>query len=169
MPACIYYMPDLLPKPLGIWDSLNFDEPFLSLKHQGVILGPDGQKMSKSKGNTISPDDCIKEYGADVFRMYLMFGFDYTEGGAWSDDGIKSMSKFVDRIERYISQSKEAIEDTKNNTKTSMDTPEKDLNYVRNFTIKSVLTDTNKFQFNTSIARMMEFTNELSKYLKIKN
>ncbi|WP_039656653.1 leucine--tRNA ligase [Clostridium tyrobutyricum] len=168
--ACMHLLyARFITKALRDMGYLNFDEPFLSLKHQGVILGPDGQKMSKSKGNTISPDDCIKEYGADVFRMYLMFGFDYTEGGAWSDDGIKSMSKFVDRIERYIYQSKEAIEDTKNNTKTSMDTPEKDLNYVRNFTIKSVSIDTNKFQFNTSIARMMEFTNELSKYLKIKN
>ena len=65
--------------------------------------------MSKSKGNTISPDDYIKEYGADVFRMYLMFGFAYTEGGAWSDDGIKSVARFVDRIERNLETAREAI------------------------------------------------------------
>ena len=60
---------------------LNFDEPFLSLVHQGTILGPDGNRMSKSRGNTISPDDYINEYGSDIFRMYLGFGFAYTDGG----------------------------------------------------------------------------------------
>ena len=65
-------------------------------------MGEDGLKMSKSKGNTISPDAYIKEFGSDVFRMYLMFGFGYTDGGAWSDDGIKAMGKFIDRIERAV-------------------------------------------------------------------
>ncbi len=65
--------------------------------------------MSKSKGNTISPDDYIKEFGADVFRMYLMFGFDYTEGGAWSDDGIKSIGRFIDRVERILENAREEI------------------------------------------------------------
>ena len=71
---------------------LDFDEPFLSLVHQGTILGPDGFRMSKSRGNTISPDDYIKEYGSDVFRMYLGFGFAYTEGGQRSDEGIKAIA-----------------------------------------------------------------------------
>ena len=79
---------------------LHFDEPFLSLVHQGTILGPDGNRMSKSKGNTISPDDYITEHGSDVFRMYLGFGFAYTDGGPWSDDGIKAISRFVGRVER---------------------------------------------------------------------
>ncbi|MDF2531974.1 MAG: leucine--tRNA ligase, partial [Clostridia bacterium] len=79
---------------------LNFDEPFKSLVHQGTILGPDGFKMSKSKGNVISPDVYIDEYGSDVFRMYLAFGFAYIEGGPWSDDGIKAMSRFASRVER---------------------------------------------------------------------
>ncbi|WP_416175795.1 leucine--tRNA ligase [Clostridium sp.] len=167
--ACMHLLyARFITKALRDMGYLNFDEPFLSLRHQGVILGPDGQKMSKSKGNTISPDDYIKQYGADVFRMYLMFGFDYSEGGAWSDDGIKSMSKFVDRVERIITQAKQYIDNPKN-TKTSMDKAEKDLNYVRNFAIKSVSEDTNKFQFNTAIARIMEFTNALSKYLKIES
>ncbi|NLH34962.1 MAG: leucine--tRNA ligase, partial [Lactococcus chungangensis] len=94
--ACMHLLyARFVTKALRDMGYLNFDEPFLSLRHQGLILGPDGQKMSKSKGNTISPDDYINEYGADVFRLYLMFGFDYTEGGAWSDDGIKAISKFV--------------------------------------------------------------------------
>lgn len=68
---------------------IDFDEPFLRLVHQGTILGPDGNKMSKSKGNTINPDDYIERYGSDVFRMYLAFGFSFVDGGPWNDDGIK--------------------------------------------------------------------------------
>lgn len=159
--ACMHLLyARFITKALRDMGYLNFDEPFLSLRHQGLILGPDGQKMSKSKGNTISPDDYINEYGADVFRLYLMFGFDYTEGGAWSDDGIKAISKFVDRVERILSQCNEVSDD-----KTTIDKAEKELNYVRNFVIKSVTEDAEKFQFNTCIARIMEFTNALSKYL----
>lgn len=160
--ACMHLLyARFVTKALRDMGYLNFDEPFLSLRHQGLILGPDGQKMSKSKGNTISPDDYIKEYGADVFRLYLMFGFDYTEGGAWSDDGIKSISKFVDRVERILSQCTEIVD----NSKTTLDKAEKELNYVRNFVIKGVSEDAEKFQFNTCIARIMEFTNALSKYV----
>ncbi|WP_010237577.1 leucine--tRNA ligase [Clostridium arbusti] len=160
--ACMHLLyARFVTKALRDMGYLNFDEPFLSLRHQGLILGPDGQKMSKSKGNTISPDDYIKEYGADVFRLYLMFGFDYTEGGAWSDDGIKAISKFVDRIERVLHQSTENT----SNTKTTMDKAEKELNFIRNFSIKGVSEDAEKFQFNTCIARIMEFTNALSKYV----
>ena len=64
---------------------LDFDEPFLSLVHQGTILGPDGMRMSKSRGNVVSPDEFVEKYGSDVFRMYLMFCFSYTEGGPWND------------------------------------------------------------------------------------
>ncbi|GAA0750711.1 leucine--tRNA ligase [Clostridium sartagoforme] len=144
---------------------LNFDEPFKSLTHQGLILGPDGLKMSKSKGNTISPNDYISEYGSDVFRMYLMFGFAYIEGGAWSDDGLKSVARFVDRIERYLDIARDAIEKDVNN-KTSIDKAEKELNFWINNAIKGVTEDADKLQFNTAIARMMEFVNAFSKYLQ---
>lgn len=163
--ACMHLLyARFITKALRDMGYLNFDEPFLSLRHQGLILGPDGLKMSKSKGNTISPDDYIKEFGSDVFRMYLMFGFDYSEGGAWSDDGIKSIARFVDRIERILTSCREIINDSENN-KTSLDKAEKALNYVRHFSIKSISEDASKFQFNTSIARLMEYTNALSKYL----
>ena len=166
--ACMHLLyARFITKALRDMGYLNFDEPFTSLTHQGLILGPDGLKMSKSKGNTISPDDYIKEYGADVFRMYLMFGFAYTEGGAWSDDGIKSVNRFVERIERIIDTAREAISKGENN-KTTMDKAEKELNYWRHNTIKSVTDDTDKLQFNTAIARMMEFINALSKYTKEK-
>ncbi|AVQ45851.1 leucine--tRNA ligase [Clostridium botulinum] len=163
--ACMHLLyARFITKALRDMGYLNFDEPFLSLTHQGLILGPDGLKMSKSKGNTISPDDYIKEFGADVFRMYLMFGFDYTEGGAWSDDGIKSIGRFIDRVERILENAREEIKNSKNN-KSTMDKDEKELNYVRHHSIKSITEDIDKMQFNTSIARLMEFTNALSKYL----
>lgn len=162
--ACMHLLyARFITKALRDMGYLNFDEPFLSLTHQGLILGPDGLKMSKSKGNTITPDDYIKEHGADVFRMYLMFGFGYTEGGAWSDDGIKSIARFVDRIERMFDASRQVI--NSGNTKTTIDKAEKELNYWRHFAIRGVTSDTEILQFNTAIARMMELTNALSKYL----
>lgn len=147
---------------------LNFDEPFTKLRHQGLILGPDGQKMSKSKGNTISPDDYIKDFGADVFRMYLMFGFDYAEGGAWSDDGIKAMGRFLDRIERILDSLKEDLKASSKGHE-GMNKEDKELNYIRHYSIKQVSEDTEKMQFNTAIARLMEFTNALYKYQSIED
>ncbi|MBU5455183.1 leucine--tRNA ligase [Caproiciproducens sp. MSJ-32] len=164
--ACMHLLyARFITKALRDMGYLNFDEPFKSLTHQGLILGPDGQKMSKSKGNTISPNDYIEEYGSDVFRMYLMFGFQYVDGGAWSDDGIKSVARFVDRMERYLETAREAI-NRGNNDKTTFDAEEKELNFWLNNAIKGVTEDSEKFQFNTSIARMMEFVNALSKYLQ---
>jgi leucyl-tRNA synthetase len=93
-----------------------------------------------------------------------MFGFDYTEGGAWSDDGIKAMSKFTDRVQRLLSQCIDYI-NSDENSKTTIDKAEKELNYVRHFSIKGISEDAEKFQFNTCIARIMEFTNALNKYL----
>lgn len=163
--ACMHLLyARFITKALRDMGYLNFDEPFKSLTHQGLILGPDGLKMSKSKGNTISPDTYISQYGADVFRMYLMFGFAYTEGGAWSDDGIKSVARFVDRIERTIDIVCEDIKSGKG--KTTLDSAEKELNFWRHTAIKGVTEDGDKMQFNTAIARIMEFVNALSKYLQ---
>jgi leucyl-tRNA synthetase len=141
---------------------LNFDEPFKSLVHQGIILGPDGNRMSKSKGNVISPDEYIKENGSDVFRLYLMFGFAYSEGGPWNDDGLKAISRFVSRIERFVDRLKEIK--SSGISKDDMGRDEKELNYVKNFALKGITEDAEKFQFNTSVARMMELVNALYKY-----
>ncbi|MFZ5353877.1 MAG: leucine--tRNA ligase [Bacillota bacterium] len=140
---------------------LDFDEPFLSLVHQGTILGADGEKMSKSKGNTVSPDDYIDEYGSDVFRCYLAFGFNYIEGGPWSDDGIKAMSRFISRVERITDR---LIELRTDGGSSEMGAPEKELNYVRNLAVKYVTKDAEVFQFNTSVAKMMELINALYEY-----
>ena len=140
---------------------LNFDEPFKSLVHQGIILGPDGNRMSKSRGNTVAPDEYVAKYGSDVFRTYLAFGFAYTEGGPWSDTGLQAIVKFVNRVERLADDIKD-ITDSYDPSSLSKD--DKDLNYVLNYTIKAVTADTDRFQFNTSIARMMELINAVSKY-----
>ncbi|WP_139905057.1 leucine--tRNA ligase [Clostridium thermarum] len=162
--ACMHLLyARFITKALRDMGYLNFDEPFLSLTHQGLILGPDGQKMSKSKGNTISPDDYISQYGSDVFRLYLMFGFAYDEGGAWSDDGIKSIARFIDRAERLLDSAIEAI--ITGSGKSTIDKAEKELNFWRHTAIKGVSEDSEKLQFNTAIARIMEFTNALSKYM----
>ncbi|MEG0371152.1 MAG: class I tRNA ligase family protein, partial [Clostridium sp.] len=141
---------------------LNFDEPFKSLVHQGTILGPDGNKMSKSKGNVISPDEYVNEHGSDVFRMYLMFGFGYSEGGPWNVDGIKAMGRFASRIERFVERYLEIKSEEV--TKSDMSKYEKELNLVLHTTIKGVLDDTDRFQFNTALARLMELVNALYKY-----
>lgn len=140
---------------------LDFDEPFKSLVHQGTILGPDGSRMSKSKGNTVSPDEYIEEYGSDVFRLYLAFGFAYTEGGPWSDEGIKAISRFVNRIERLVEKFRE---EKGMPGSDAYGANEKELNLVRHTAIKGVTEDADRFQFNTSIARLMELVNALYKY-----
>ena len=144
---------------------LDFDEPFASLVHQGTILGTDGQKMSKSRGNTISPDDYIEQYGSDVFRMYLGFGFAYTEGGPWSDDGVKAIAKFIARIERLVQD----MAEVKASAWTVASDADKELNYARYHAIKSVTADADRFQFNTSISRMMELLNALNHYQSDQN
>ena len=79
---------------------LEAGEPFTRLVHQGMVLGADGMKMSKSLGNTVSPDDYIEKYGSDVFRMFLGFGYAFADGGPWSDDGIRAVARFIARVER---------------------------------------------------------------------
>lgn len=156
-----------ITKVLRDMGHLNFDEPFKSLTHQGLILGPDGHKMSKSKGNTISPDDYIVEFGSDVFRLYLMFGFSYSDGGAWSDEGLKSIAKFVDRVERNFHNIYDILKSSDDVDKIRDE--EKELLYWNANTIKGITEDSEKMQFNTAIARMMELTNELIKYISLKN
>ena len=139
---------------------LDFDEPFSSLVHQGTILGADGQKMSKSRGNTISPDDYILRHGSDVFRMYLGFGFAYTEGGPWNDDGVKAIAKFVGRVERLVDDAASIAP----GGSWQKDSPARELLYARHYAIRAVTQDAERVQFNTSISRMMELLNALGQY-----
>lgn len=159
--ACMHLLyARFITKALRDIGYLDFDEPFKRLVHQGVILGPDGNRMSKSKGNVVSPDKYVSEYGSDVFRLYLMFGFSYTEGGPWNDDGIKSIAKFLDKVERTVQR---AIE-LKDEGNTEITADEKAINYAKHYAIKNITRDVEDFSFNTSIARLMEYVNALQKY-----
>lgn len=159
--ACMHLLyARFITKALKDMGYLNFDEPFLSLTHQGVILGPDGNRMSKSHGNIVAPDSYVNEYGSDVFRLYLLFGFNYTEGGPWNDDGIKSVSKFLDRVERLFNK----VKVLKGENPDLYGDDEKELDFILNNTIKSVDRDMEVFSFNTAIARLMELVNALTKY-----
>ena len=138
---------------------LKFDEPFTSLVHQGTILGPDGFKMSKSRGNVVSPDDYVSKYGSDAFRFYLMFGFAYTDGGPWNSSGIESIVKFLERTERIVLKIKDMPAGSK-----PLSGAEKQLLYTLNYTIRRVSEDMEVFSFNTAIARIMELVNAMYKY-----
>ena len=152
--ACMHLLyARFFTKALRDMGYLSFDEPFKKLIHQGMILDPEGRKMSKSKGNTVSPDEFIEKYGSDVLRAYLMFGFNYEDGGPWSDDGIKAIDKFIKRVYRLVENY------DGNNKKETYE----DIDYVLNNTIKNIRTDIENFQMNTSIARIMEYVNILTK------
>lgn len=158
--ACMHLLyARFFTKALRDMGYLNFDEPFLSLVHQGTILGPDGNKMSKSRGNVVSPDDSIVKYGADVFRVYLMFGFNYIEGGPWNESGLDSINRFFERVERLVKKCFEL-----NFEDAAYGKAEKELNRVRHTTIRSVTNDLESFSFNTAIARLMEYVNAIYAY-----
>ena len=159
--ACMHLLYSrFITKALRDMGYLKFDEPFKSLVHQGVILGPDGARMSKSRGNVISPDPYVEKYGSDVLRLYLLFGFSYREGGPWDDNGIKAITKFYDRVER-LSQKVISLHTNKND---KIDAAEKDLLYTRNYTVRCMTRDIEDFSFNTATARLMEYLNALNKY-----
>lgn len=132
--------------------------------HQGMILGPDGNKMSKSKGNTVSPDEYVDKYGSDIFRMYLMFGFDYKNGGPWDDKGIEAMVRYFSRIEKLVESLTENTIKYGENSQLGKD--EKELLRVKARTIKAMTQDIQEFQFNTAIARHMELLNQMNDYLR---
>lgn len=139
---------------------INFDEPFQKLFHQGIILGSDGVKMSKSRGNTVSADELIEQYGSDAFRLYLMFGFSYSDGGPWNDDGIKSIAKFMERFAR-ITTAWGKLDDANSG---QYGTAEKQLDYARHYCISQVDKDMDAFSYNTAVARMMELVNAMHTY-----
>ena len=127
-------------------------EPFAKLRHQGMILGSNGEKMSKSKGNVINPDDMVKEYGADALRVYEMFMGPIDAAKPWDPNGIDGSKKFLDRVWRLFVESGKVQE--KEN---------KNLDKVYNFTVKKVTNDYENMYFNTAISQMMIFINAATK------
>ncbi len=141
---------------------LPFEEPFKNLVHQGIIKGPDGMRMSKSRGNVVNPEEYLSKFGSDVFRCYLMFGFDFNAGGPWDDSGIAALDKFIHRTWRIIMDTLDQIEKPQN--EKIFDEPEQNLNTVMHNSIKGATIDIDRFHFNTAISRIMELVNELYRY-----
>src|SRR5690606_8634440 len=129
-------------------------EPFKKLVNQGMILGEDHSKMSKSKGNTKSPDDIFLSHGADTLRVFEMFMGPLEAEKPWSDDGLDGSKRFLERVWRMFD-----FEITNDNVK--------ELEVIYHQTVKKVTDDYEKLAFNTAIAQMMIFVNEVFKVQKI--
>ena len=131
-------------------------EPFQKLFHQGMILGNNGEKMSKSRGNVVNPDDIIVSHGADALRVYEMFMGPLESGLPWSENGLDGTRKWLERVWRYFSS--EAI---------YTDTNDGKLDKIYNQTVKKVSKDIDSLNFNTAISQMMVFINEAYKVKEI--
>lgn len=124
-------------------------EPYAKRTAQGLILGPDGEKMSKSRGNVVDPNDVVDEYGADVLRLYVLFMGDYEKAAPWSESSVKGCKRFVDRI--WALQDKVVDSDEYSDK----------LRSLMHKTIKKVSEDIESMKFNTAIAAMMTLLNEI--------
>jgi leucyl-tRNA synthetase len=144
---------------------LTFDEPFQSLVHQGTITNQ-GAKMSKSRGNVVNPDEFVEKYGADTFRMFLMFMGPYYEGGDWSDRGITGVFRFLNKVYDLFESSKGLSSGVKENfSGNNLNETERTVYRKLNQLIKKVTDDIEQFRFNTAIAAMMEFMNDYTQIL----
>ncbi|PIS27763.1 MAG: leucine--tRNA ligase [Candidatus Marinimicrobia bacterium CG08_land_8_20_14_0_20_45_22] len=132
-------------------------EPFLKLINQGMILGEDGEKMSKSRGNVINPDDVISKYGADTFRIYEMFMGPLTRTKPWNTSSIEGVYRFLSRIWNIIlNDNNQLLDDIQDVT------PNSDTLNILHKTIQKVTEDIENFHFNTAISQLMIFINEIS-------
>ena len=144
--ACMHLIyARFVTKALKDMGYVSVDEPFQKLFHQGLITHK-GAKMSKSKGNVVSPDDFVKKYGSDVFRLYMMFMGPFADGGDWNDTGIKGLNRFAKKAYKIIIQNKFCDQS-------------KALTAGLHRTIKKCTEEMEAFRFNTAIAALMEFLN----------
>ncbi|NMA06215.1 MAG: class I tRNA ligase family protein, partial [Ruminococcaceae bacterium] len=130
-------------------------EPYLKRTSHGMILGDDGQKMSKSRGNVINPDEVVKEYGADTLRLYEMFIGDFEKTAPWSSESIKGCKRFLDRVFDMIGLVVDG------------EVYSKDLEVLFHKTVKKVGEDIENMKFNTAIAALMTLTNEIYAYKRL--
>lgn len=133
---------------------VSSDEPFKKLAHQGTIMGPDGQRMSKSRGNVINPDDVRETYGADTLRLYICFLGPFDKDKPWSSSGIEGVRRFLDRLWRL------AIDESGLTQVDDKPLPP-DVDKLLHKTIKKVSEDIENMSFNTAISAMMIYLNEL--------
>ncbi len=137
---------------------VSFDEPMLRQFNQGIILGPDGNRMSKSKGNVVAPDEWVERYGADTVRSYLMFIGPWDMGGPWNPQGIEGSRRFLERVWAVVL-------DPPQNPEEGGDVAEaeRELRHVTHRTIHKVTEDIEAFKFNTLLSALMELNNYLMK------
>ncbi len=139
-------------RDLGLVD---FNEPMLKLRNQGIILGEDSEKMSKSRGNVVAPDDLVERFGADAVRAYLMFGWRWEQGGPWDSRGVEGIYRFLNRIWDLT------LEDS---TPASSAEAEKIVLRKTHQTIEKATREIESFSFNTYLASLMELSNVVAKY-----
>ena len=132
-------------------------EPFQKLVNQGMILGSNHEKMSKSKGNVVNPDDIVERFGADTLRLYEMFMGPLTESVAWSEEGLNGSRKWIERVWRLMIDDNNHLRD-----RITMINDHK-LDLIYNQTVKKVTEDYENMRFNTAISQMMVFVNEAYK------
>ncbi|WBP84328.1 leucine--tRNA ligase [Mycoplasmopsis edwardii] len=140
---------------------LPVSEPFIKVVNQGMILGPDGQKMSKSRGNVINPDEIVEEYGADTLRVYEMFMGPLTDTKEWSVDSIRGIRKWLDRVEVIISKF------TNDSSLIDPNFKDSEFNSLWQSTIKDVTNAIETLKFNIAISKLMVFINGLYKVEKL--
>ena len=150
---------------LGYCDA---EEPFKNLLTQGMVL-KDGWKMSKSKGNVVSPEAIISKYGADTARLFILFASPPEKDLEWSDTGVEGSFRFLNRVWRVVIELKDSIAEAKD-TPYVQSEADKELDYQMNLTIKKVTEDIKeRFNFNTAVSSIMELVNEIYKYKEKEN
>ena len=147
------------------WHKVLFDlgylstrEPFPKLRHQGIILGEDSRKMSKSRGNVVNPDEVVKLYGADSLRLFEMFMGPLEEMKPWSTRGVEGVYRFLNRVWRLF-----ITEEDKLDPNVQVSSVTNDLKTVYHYSIKKIGEDIEDLKFNTAISQMMIFVNEVMK------
>lgn len=151
-------------------DMLSCQEPFTRLLTQGMVL-KDNSKMSKSKGNVVSPEDIIATYGADTARLFILFASPPERDLEWSDQGVEGSYRFLNRVWRLVLEYSETVQKgDMGGSFENLDTDSKNLRFKTHATIKKVSEDIeDRFNFNTAISAIMELSNTLSSYRSIKN
>jgi leucyl-tRNA synthetase len=137
---------------------VEFDEPFLRLFNQGFILGEDHEKMSKSRGNVVNPDEVVGQLGADAVRCFLMFIGPWDQGGPWSDVGINGVARWFNRVWGIVERDPSDLD-----TSPVDDQSVRETLRLLHQTIRKCYSDLDRFKFNTAIAALMELVNHLSK------